>query len=136
MKEWDAAYLAGVIDGEGSIMLTRMHKKEFRRPCISIASTDLELLQYVQSLTGGIVIGKKNYQPNIHKKSFTLTIKKKNTVFSILNQIVPFLRIDKKRNRALFILGEYNRVTSRNGKYTTDQLNQKLLFEKNFFELK
>ncbi|MBH0163842.1 LAGLIDADG family homing endonuclease [Fictibacillus sp. 7GRE50] len=136
MKEWEAAYLAGVIDGEGSIMLTRMHKKEFRRPCISIASTDLELLQYVQSLTGGIVIGKKNYQPNIHKKSFTLTIKKKNTIFSILNQIVPFLRIDKKRNRALFILGEYNRVTSRNGKYTTDQLNQKLLFEKNFFELK
>ncbi|MQR94992.1 LAGLIDADG family homing endonuclease [Fictibacillus phosphorivorans] len=135
MKQWEAAYLAGVIDGEGSIMLTRMHKKEFRRPCISIASTDLELLQYVHSLTGGIVIGKKNYQPIIHRKSFTLTIKNKNTVFSILNQIAPFLRIDKKRNRALFILEEYNRVTARNGKYTADQLNQKILFEKRFFEL-
>ncbi|MEH7382987.1 LAGLIDADG family homing endonuclease [Bacillus sp. JJ1533] len=44
MKEWEASYIAGIIDGEGSISLTRMHGKEHRRPCISIASTDLELL--------------------------------------------------------------------------------------------
>ncbi|MDQ0157596.1 hypothetical protein [Robertmurraya andreesenii] len=35
MKEWEAAYLAGIIDGEGSITLTKNHKNEFRRPCIS-----------------------------------------------------------------------------------------------------
>jgi len=135
MKKWEASYIAGVIDGEGSIMLTRMHKNEFRRPCISIASTDLELLQYVQSHTGGILVCKKNYYPLMHKKSFTLTIKKKDIVFYLLNQIVPFLRIHKKRKRALFILKEYNNVTSRNGKYTPELLNQKLLFEKRFFEL-
>ncbi|MGI8385235.1 LAGLIDADG family homing endonuclease [Robertmurraya sp. P23] len=44
MKEWEASYIAGIIDGEGSITLTRMHKGEFRRPCISISSTDRELL--------------------------------------------------------------------------------------------
>ncbi|WP_416729492.1 hypothetical protein [Fictibacillus sp. JL2B1089] len=135
MKKLEASYIAGVIDGEGSIMLTRMHKNEFRRPCISIASTDLELLQYVQSHTGGILVCKKNYYPLMHKKSFTLTIKKKDIVFYLLNQIVPFLRIHKKRKRALFILKEYNNVTSRNGKYTPELLNQKLLFEKRFFEL-
>lgn len=59
MKLWEASYVAGIIDGEGSIMLTRMHEKEHRRPCITIASTDKELLIYIQTLTGGIIINKK-----------------------------------------------------------------------------
>jgi hypothetical protein len=42
---WEVAYLAGMIDGEGSITLTRMHDKEHRRPCITVASTDYELLE-------------------------------------------------------------------------------------------
>ncbi|MDQ1144432.1 hypothetical protein QE429_001259 [Bacillus sp. SORGH_AS 510] len=49
MENWEAAYIAGIIDGEGSITLTRMHKKEHRRPCITIASTDKELLSYVHT---------------------------------------------------------------------------------------
>ncbi|MFJ7728371.1 hypothetical protein ACIQXV_19755 [Neobacillus sp. NPDC097160] len=44
MESWEAAYVAGIIDGEGSITLTRMHENEHRRPCITIASTDKELL--------------------------------------------------------------------------------------------
>ncbi|OOP66933.1 hypothetical protein BWZ43_18410 [Heyndrickxia oleronia] len=60
MEKWEAAYVAGIIDGEGSITLTRMHEKEHRRPCITIASTDKELLIYIQSLTRGIIINKKN----------------------------------------------------------------------------
>lgn len=60
METWEAAYIAGVIDGEGSITLTRMHEKEHRRPCISIASTDIELLSYVQTLTHGTISKKKN----------------------------------------------------------------------------
>jgi len=53
MLDWEAAYIAGIIDGEGTITLTRMHRKENRRPCITIASTDKELLLYVQTLSGG-----------------------------------------------------------------------------------
>ena len=44
MLKWEASYIAGIIDGEGSITLTRMHNNEHRRPCITIASTDKELL--------------------------------------------------------------------------------------------
>jgi hypothetical protein len=28
MENWEASYIAGIIDGEGSITLTRMHEKE------------------------------------------------------------------------------------------------------------
>ncbi|MEH7237194.1 LAGLIDADG family homing endonuclease [Bacillus sp. JJ1562] len=64
MEKWEASYIAGIIDGEGSISLTRMHEKEHRRPCISIASTDMELLIYIQKLTGGVITSKRNYKPN------------------------------------------------------------------------
>lgn len=38
MNETSKAYIAGIIDGEGSIMLLRLHKNELPRPCVSIAS--------------------------------------------------------------------------------------------------
>jgi hypothetical protein len=46
MELWEASYVAEIIDGEGSITLTKMHENEFRRPCVSIASTDKELHLY------------------------------------------------------------------------------------------
>jgi hypothetical protein len=93
-----------------------MHKGEYRRPCITIPSTDKELIDYLHQLIGGVLIRKKNYEPDIHKNSYTLVIKKKNDVFFNLERISPFLRIHKKRNRALWILNNYNKVTPRNGK--------------------
>ncbi|MFC0477163.1 LAGLIDADG family homing endonuclease [Robertmurraya beringensis] len=135
MKEWEASYVAGIIDGEGSISLTRMHKGEFRRPCISISSTDKELLIYIKRLTGGVINNKKNYNPERHKNSYTLTIKKKENVFEVLEKIHPYLRINKKRARALWILRYYENVSPRNGKYSSTLLKQKLQFEEDFFRL-
>jgi hypothetical protein len=39
-----AAYIAGLIDGEGTITLTREHRGERRRMVVSIANTEMELL--------------------------------------------------------------------------------------------
>ncbi|PAE25617.1 MULTISPECIES: LAGLIDADG family homing endonuclease [Bacillaceae] len=135
MESFEAAYIAGIIDGEGTITLTRMHAREHRRPCITIASTDKELLVYIQTLTGGTIINKKNYKPGIHKNSFSLNIKQKEKVMSVLKQVSPYLRVDKKRNRALWILENYVRVTPRNGKYDMEKLRQKILFEEDFFKI-
>ncbi|TMU84596.1 hypothetical protein FGG79_16070 [Bacillus sp. BHET2] len=134
MKDWEAAYLAGIIDGEGSITLTRLHEKEHRRPCITVASTDLELLEYLKMLTNGHITKKKNYHPDRHQNSFTLSIKTKKQVLDTLNYTLPFLRVQKKRKRAAWILKHYDRVTIRNGKYSVDMLKQKLAFEDKFFE--
>ncbi|KAF0822601.1 LAGLIDADG family homing endonuclease [Cytobacillus firmus] len=125
MESFEAAYIAGIIDGEGTITLTRMHASEHRRPCITIASTDKELLVYLHTLTGGTIINKKNYKPGIHKNSFSLNIKQKEKV----------MFVDKKRNRALWILDNYDRVTPRNGKYDVEKLKLKILFEEDFFKI-
>lgn len=135
MEAWEASYIAGIIDGEGTITLTRMHEKEHRRPTITIASTDKELLVYVQSLIGGVINNKKNYRPQFHKSSYTLSIKNKIEVLSTLKQIHPFLRIDRKRIRALWILSHYELVTPRNGKYKPEMLKAKIEFEDFFFRI-
>jgi hypothetical protein len=44
-----AAYIAGLIDGEGTITLTRLHARENRRLVVSIANTEIELLNYVRA---------------------------------------------------------------------------------------
>jgi hypothetical protein len=135
MKDWEAAYIAGIIDGEGSISLTRMHENEHRRPCITIASTDKELLIYIQTLAGGIINNKKNYNPVRHKDSYTLNIKNKEKVLLVLKQVTSYLRVEKKKNRALWILDEYEIVTPRNGKYNQELLKKKLSFENRFFQI-
>jgi hypothetical protein len=135
MEDWEAAYLAGIIDGEGTITLTRMHEKEHRRPCITVASTDKELLTYLKTITEGTINNKKNYNPDRHKDSYTLNIRNKNTVLYLLNRITPYLRVDKKRNRALWILDNYEIVTPRNGKYNKDLLEKKITFENSFFQI-
>jgi hypothetical protein len=88
MEAYEAAYFAGIIDGEGSITLTRMHGNEHRRPCISIASTDRELLVYLRQLSGGSINNKKNYKPDRHKDSYTLIIKRKKEVQLILKKFI------------------------------------------------
>jgi hypothetical protein len=135
MKKWEAAYIAGIIDGEGSISLTRNHSTEMRRPCVSISSNDKELLLYIKSLVGGNIHNKKNYKPEKHQDSFTLTIKNKTLVLNLLHHIKPFLRINRKRKRAELILECYQKVTPRNGKYSEKMLKEKVKFEELFFKL-
>lgn len=47
MTEIEKSYIAGIIDGEGSIMLQKFHNNQFPAPYVSIASTTLELLKSV-----------------------------------------------------------------------------------------
>lgn len=60
MTKEEKAYIAGVIDGEGSIMLIKFHNNQFPSPCVSIASTTIELLEWIKSKAGvGNIIRKK-----------------------------------------------------------------------------
>jgi len=135
LKPEDRAYIAGVIDGEGSIMLTRFHKNQHPAPCISISSTSHELLLWIKHKTGlGKITSKKNYNPGIHKDSYTYVIKH-NEAISLLELIEPYLIIKQKKLRAKLILDEYKKVTPRNGKYSEDLLKAKEEFYKKFISI-
>jgi hypothetical protein len=132
MTPEEKAYLAGIIDGEGSIMLLRFHHNQSHSPCVSIASTSNELLEWVKSKPGiGTIKSKKNYKPDRHENSYTYTAGYDDAI-NLLHLIQPYLVITSKKVRAEMILNEYKKLTPRNSRHTEDLLRAKNEFYTRF----
>ncbi|MCF6466656.1 LAGLIDADG family homing endonuclease [Clostridium sp. Cult2] len=135
MTETEKAYIAGIVDGEGSIMLTRFHKNEYPSPCVSISSTDMELLEWIKNTTKmGRIINKKNYNKEKHLNSYTYRVIYDDAL-KLLEEIETYLVIEKKKLRARHILDNYKKVTPRNGKYSEELEQKKEQFYADFMAL-
>lgn len=122
-----AGYIAGLIDGEGTITLTRIHRNENRRLVVSISNNELPLLQFVREAVGaGRITSKRTYNPR-HAPSFTYQISSRQAL-ALLRQTARFLR-SYKAARASLALAEYIRLTPRNGKYRSDLRPERSEFE-------
>ena len=90
--------MAGIIDGEGTVTLTRTHRGENRRPLVSISSTESPLLLYVQSVIGvGRITNKVCSRPH-HTPSFAYVVARErfeNRFFAIS------IRAPSKKSEAL-----------------------------------
>jgi hypothetical protein len=131
MKATDLYYIAGLMDGEGSIMLTRAGKRKHRSPTISITMTTREILEYVQETLGGHIstITKRKE----HWKQSWVWSAQYNMAYEAIKILAPYLREPEKKRRAELILRDYKRLTPRNGKYTTQLLEERQAFETEFF---
>lgn len=130
----EAAYLAGLIDGEGTITLSRRHRADHRQLVITISSTERNILAYVRKIVGtGYITNKRTYSVN-HTPSVTYVITNRQAL-SVLQQIAPYLK-SYKVDRAKLILADYVRLTPRNGRYTSPQLNEREAFITRFLELR
>ena len=121
-----AAYIAGLIDGEGSIGLLRKHKDDFRQLVVSISNNELDLLRYVRDKVGAGTITNKSKSALHHADSYTYTICNRQAL-SLLKQTISFLRT-YKADRAQLILDKYVELTPRNGKYTEEALEERNKF--------
>jgi hypothetical protein len=131
MNETDKAYVAGLIDGEGSICLSRNHKKSHRSPSVTFPNTSPELICIFNSLCGGVVCNKrKSADHHTSSQHVKLTY---NAALDLLAQIRPYMHHPKKCYRADLLLSEYKAVTPRNGKYTDELLVRRADFEHRFF---
>lgn len=130
----EAAYLAGLIDGEGTIALTRHHPREERQLSITISNTERPLLEYVRMIVGaGHVTNKRVYQPE-HTPGVTYTLNNRQAL-NLLEQIAPYLRT-YKAERASLILRDYVRLTPRNGRYSPEQKEERTKFIEVFLNLR
>ena len=111
-----SAYLAGLIDGEGTITLTRMHPRETRRLVVSISNNDASLLAFVKGEIGAGKITTKRTYSERHARSFTYQITSRQAL-DLLRQIAPYLKTYKAK-RARLALTSYLPLTPRNGRYT------------------
>lgn len=137
VKELDAntaAYIAGIIDGEGSISLTRRHRNENRQLEISVANTDFALLEFLVAQIGAGRISRKRRTKPHHRPSGVFTISNRQAL-ALLSQIEPFLRTSKAR-RARLVLNRYVALTPRNGKYTDELKAARARFEAEFLAIR
>jgi hypothetical protein len=126
-----AAYVAGIIDGEGTITLTRLSRRQNRRVVVSVSSTELSLLLYLRSVIGMGRLTTKVRARQHHSQSFTYTLSSRQAL-GLLKQVVPHLRTYKLA-RASMVLKKYVRLTPRNGRYTPSQRLARQAFEAQFF---
>ena len=131
MKETEAAYFAGIIDGEGTITLGHARNCKYRIPTVSFPSTSEELMTYFRKICGGTVVKKKTYKEH-HLPSWECRLRY-NGAIDFLREIIPYLKHSDKLYRAGMLVERYPEVTVRNGKYTPEQHQEKLKFENEFF---
>lgn len=127
LSETEAAYIAGLIDGEGTITLTRKHRGENRHLAVSISNTETDLLQFVLRAVGAGKITTKRIARAHHTPSYTYAIYNRQAL-ALLEQVIPFLRTYSAK-RASLILRDYLNLTPRNGKYTEEQTLRRKRFE-------
>ena len=123
----DAAYIAGLIDGDGTITLSREHRNENRRLVVSIASTERCLLEFVADRTDCGKITNKRTTSERHTLSFAFRVTNRQAL-ELLRQIQPYLR-SYKATRAALALKHYLALTPRNGQYTAGQKRARQEFE-------
>ncbi len=129
-----AGYVAGLIDGEGTITLTRLHRNENRRLVVSISNNDLALLQFVRKVVGaGRITNKRTYSPR-HAPSFTYQLSSRQAL-ALLRQTAKHLR-SYKAARARLAMAEYVRLTPRNGKYGPELRAWRFEFEAKLLGIK
>ena len=59
MEEVVKAYLAGIVDGEGTVTLMKHHKNETPSPAVTVSNNSLKLLKWIQARVGGGITSKK-----------------------------------------------------------------------------
>ena len=132
MTDIELGWLAGFIDGEGTITLRRVNN--WRYPFMSASSTDLDMLREVQRLAGGVIYerSQRNFK---HKRSWCWKISSGRKALDVIRIIQPHLHCPQKQRRAAYLITNYPSVTTRNGWYTSTQKQLKADFEKTFFSL-
>jgi hypothetical protein len=133
LKPSEAAYIAGLIDGEGTVTLTRHHKGESRRLVVSVANTELKLLRFLVERIGTGRITKKCTTSDRHTPSFCYAVRSRQAL-ALLQQVTPYL-LSYKRQRALMALASYEALTPRNGKYSAEGKELRSTFEAAFLSL-
>lgn len=123
ISDVEAAYTAGILDGEGSIALTRNRKDRWPSPQVSVSSTDRELLEWIRNRYGGSIVRKPPRQPT-HSLSFEWKLTDRRAL-DLLRLVHKYLVIQRKIQRAELLLEAYLDCTPRNGRYSREMIERK-----------
>ena len=119
MNSVDAAWVAGIIEGEGTIHIVKTEGK----PRIAVGMTDEDVVRALHQKTGvGYVYGPYDKDNWGNKEFYQWIVQKREDVRSIINEILPFL-YSRRTLQALVCLD------------AMDELDRKAEFRKKFCKL-
>ena len=133
MVDVEFAYAAGLFDGEGSISLVRQHNNRWPSPQVAVASADFEVVRWCQERFGGGIVAKQPRKPT-HSVSYDWRLTDRRAL-AFLEQIRPYLVIERKIRRIDLLLSDYLACTPRNGRYSEEMTERKQALIEAFFSL-
>lgn len=133
LTDAEAAYLAGLIDGEGTVTLSRIHRNQMRYLVLSVCNNELGIIDWVHSVTGIGKITRKRRASAHHGLNLTWRVSSRRAL-SVLETVSPYMH-SYKRKRAELALARYLEVTPRNGKYNEAIRAARAAFEAEFFAI-
>ncbi len=117
LLDTDKAYIAGIIDGEGCLVIRHQNNKRSYYPIIQVCNTDYKMVSYLLTVTGigSICTGK---QFGNRKEYYKWTVAKSVDVYALLDAISPYLITKKERSFLLYKLRDIkSRPVIRKGLY-------------------
>jgi len=117
LSDTDRGYLAGLIDGEGSITIKKSLGKWYA-PWIQITNTNIDVMNWLEETLGtkgiGHIVAKEKPRKPNHKQTYNYNIGSVQGVKQVLEQIVDLLKI--KKQQALLVL-EFIRLKENKADY-------------------
>lgn len=133
LTDAEAAYLAGLIDGEGTVTLSRIHRNQMRYLVLSVCNNEQGIIDWVRHVTGVGEITRKRRASAHHGLNLTWRVSSRRAL-SVLERVSPYMQ-SYKRKRAELALARYIAVTPRNGKYDEAMRAARAAFEAEFFSI-
>jgi hypothetical protein len=128
-------YISGFFDADGSISLSAINKGKNKTAVLSFHNNERCILEEIQNFilletnVKGFITHKKPKKEN-HSDSYSLNYSYLKKVIEVSKHIKSFHPKKIHRLKTIMLLKE---KTKRNGKYTDDELNERLSIEENFW---
>lgn len=86
-----AAYIAGFIDGEGTIGMWKVGKKKVWVRQVVVTNTHKPTIQFLKRITGVGTTHQRRVAKSHHKPIFSWSVGKKADIVELLDELWPFL---------------------------------------------
>lgn len=107
MSDIELAYLAGIVDGEGSIGLYYSRTHNVPKVSLAVINTDFRLRDWVMSMIPWAKIHERDRENSLGKRRcWTWTVKNREQVNTILSAICPYMVV--KADQAKLVLSLLN----------------------------
>ncbi len=124
MEEKDKIYIAGFVDGEGSIMINCYKPKHKERKAFrgrfEVANTNKPIIEYIKNRFDLGEIRQYKKRSLKHKQAYYFQIGKQQEIIKALEQILPYLKIKQEQAKILIEWCKLRRSSRRN--YTTYEM--------------